>query len=144
MPGRLPDSKFLSVPNTELQPIGIDIESSRERRRQGTPPIAPLLGLQDFKYHPVLRIQDVYPGSLFLIQVHPGSRISDPGSRISNPGSWIPYPGTKNSNKREGQKNQLSHVFCSHKYPKIEIYFDFELTKNKIWANLQRFIELPT
>jgi hypothetical protein len=31
---------------------------------------------------PVLRIQDVYPGSRILIFTHPGSRIPDIGSRI--------------------------------------------------------------
>jgi hypothetical protein len=32
--------------------------------------------------------------------------------------------------------------FCSHKNHIIENYFNFELEKKKIWANLQRIIEL--
>jgi hypothetical protein len=34
--------------------------------------------------------------------------------------------------------------FCSHKYQKIEHYIIFEVVKKKIWANLQRILELFT
>jgi hypothetical protein len=34
--------------------------------------------------------------------------------------------------------------FCSHKNHKIENFLNFELVKKKIWANLQRIIELST
>jgi hypothetical protein len=33
-------------------------------------------------------------------------------------------------------------ILCCHKYHKIENYFIFELMKKKIWANLQRIIEI--
>ncbi len=78
----------------------------------------------------MLRIRDVYPGSRILIFTHSGSRISAPGS--------------KNSNKREGEKFCCCHTFiCSHKFHKIENYFSFEVQR-KIWANLQRIVELFT
>jgi hypothetical protein len=38
----------------------------------------------------------------------------------------------------------LSYLFFRHKYHKIVNYFDFELVKKKIWANLQRITELST
>jgi hypothetical protein len=38
-----------------------------------------------YKYHPVLRIRDVYPGSRIWVFSHPGSRIPDLGSRIPDP-----------------------------------------------------------
>jgi hypothetical protein len=39
----------------------------------------------------------------------------------------------------------LSYLFCSQKKHKIENYINFELVvKKKIWANLQRIIELST
>jgi hypothetical protein len=44
---------------------------------------------------PVLRIQDVYPGSRILIYTHPGSRISDP----------------KTATKERGEKNLLLYHF---------------------------------
>ncbi len=34
--------------------------------------------------------------------------------------------------------------FYSHKNPKIQNYINFELVKKKIWANLQRILELST
>jgi hypothetical protein len=43
----------------------------------------------------VLRIRDVYSGSLILIFTHPGSRISDP----------------KTATKERGEKNLLSYLF---------------------------------
>ena len=80
---------------------------------------------------PVLRIQDVYPGSRILNFPHPGTQISDPGS--------------KNSNKREGWKKICCHNFlCSHKFHKIAHYFSFEVPKKKIWANFQWIIGLFT
>jgi hypothetical protein len=36
----------------------------------------------------------------------------------------------------------MSYLICSHKYHKIENYFIFELVWKKMWANLQRIIEL--
>jgi hypothetical protein len=79
----------------------------------------------------VLRIRDVYPGSRILIFVHSASRMSDPGSRIQ-----------KQKQKRWVKKICCSTFLCSHKYHKIVNYFIFELVKKKIWANLQRIIEL--
>jgi hypothetical protein len=49
------------------------------------------------------------------------------------------YPGS-----RRNEINLLSYLFCSHKNHKIENYINFELVKKKIWANLQRIIELYT
>ncbi len=68
----------------------------------------------------MLRIRDVYPGSRILIFTHPGSRIPDP----------------KTATKERGEKNLLFH--------KIANYFSFEVLKKKIWANIQRIIELFT
>jgi hypothetical protein len=66
-----------------------------------------------------------------LIFVHLGPRILD--------------PGYKNSKKREGRKKICCPpFFCSHKYHKIENYFNFKLMKKKIWSNLARIIELST
>ena len=82
----------------------------------------------------MLRIRDLYPGSLILIFTHSGSRISR-----------TPDPRFRNSNKREGRKKFFFHTFfCSHKFHKIENYFSFEVLKKKIWANFQRIIELFT
>jgi hypothetical protein len=61
---------------------------------------------------------DFYP-SRILIFTHPGSRIPDP----------------KTATKEMGEKNQLSYLFCSHKFNKIINYFIFEMLKKKIWAN---------
>ncbi len=37
------------------------------------------------------------------------------------------------------------HIFfCSHKFHKVKNYFIFKLVKKKIWANLQRIMELFT
>jgi hypothetical protein len=74
----------------------------------------------------VLRIRDVYPGSLFL-------PIPDPGSRIQ-----------KQQQKRGVKKICCHTFFCSHKFHKIENYFIFKMLKEKIWANFQRIIELFT
>jgi hypothetical protein len=74
--------------------------------------------------------------------------VADPGclSRIPDHvfcPSRIPVP--KTATKESGvKKNVLSYHFCSHKYHKIENYFDFELAKKTIWAILQRIIELLT
>ncbi len=48
---------------------------------------------------PVLRIQDVYPGSRILTVFHSGSQISDPQKR--------------------GEKNLPLTLFCRHKFHKI-------------------------
>jgi hypothetical protein len=50
----------------------------------------------------------------------------------------------KQQQKRGVKKNLLSYLFCSHKNHKIENYINFELVKKKLWANLQRIIELST
>ncbi len=69
----------------------------------------------------VLRIRNVYPGSLFLSIPDP-----DHGSRISDPGS-------NNSNKREGRKKICYRTFfCSHKYHKTVNYVIFELVKKQV------------
>jgi hypothetical protein len=64
-------------------------------------------------------------------------------SRIPEPGSRIPDPKTETKGGG-GVKFVVPPFFCSHKYHKIENYFIFELVKKKIWANLQRIIELFT
>jgi hypothetical protein len=56
----------------------------------------------------------------------------------------IPDPGSKNGNKREWWKKLVVPFFCSHKYHKIKNYFIFKQAKKKIWANLQRILELIT
>jgi hypothetical protein len=59
--------------------------------------------------------------------------------------SRISDPGYKNSKQKRGVKKNCCPTFsCSHKYNKIENYFNFELVKKKIWANLQRIVELST
>ncbi len=84
----------------------------------------------------MLRIRDVYLGSWIFIFTHPGSRISDPGSRIPDP---------KTATKESGEKKLVViPFFCRYKFRKIENYFSFEMTKKKIWANVQRIIELFT
>ncbi len=60
-------------------------------------------------------------------------RILDLGSRIQ-----------KQQQKRGVKKICCHTFFCSHKFPKIENYFIFEMVKNKMWANYQRIIELFT
>ena len=67
---------------------------------------------------PVLRIQDVYPGSRILIFSHPGTWISDPGSRIQ-----------KQQQKRGVKKNCCHNFLCSHKFHKIAHYFSFDVLK---------------
>ncbi len=65
---------------------------------------------------------------------------------IQDPGSWflsISDPGSKNRNKREGWKKICCFPFFgSHKNHKTDNYINFELMRKKIWANLQRIIEL--
>ncbi len=76
-----------------------------------------------------------------LIFVHRFRRI-----RISDPGLRIPYP-KKTATKVSGEKKYFVlrlYFFCSLKYHKILNHFIFELLKEKIWANLQRIIELFT
>jgi hypothetical protein len=71
----------------------------------------------------VLRIRDVYPGSRMFIP--------DLGSRVQ-----------KQIQKKGVKKNCCPTFFCSHKNHKNENYINFELVKKKIWAHLQRIIEL--
>jgi hypothetical protein len=72
-------------------------------------------------YPTVLRIRDVYPGSRILF-FYP-SRIPDP----------------ETSTKERGEKNLLSYLFLSHKFPKIVNYFIFEMLKKKIWPIFKEF-----
>ncbi len=51
-------------------------------------------------------------------------------------GMFIPDPGKKFV--------IIPYFVCSHKFHKIEYYFIFEILKTKIWANLQRIIEVFT
>jgi hypothetical protein len=54
-------------------------------------------------------------------------------------------PDPKTATKERGEKKIICPTFfCTHKYQKTENYFIFEPVKNKIWANLQRIIELFT
>ncbi len=69
--------------------------------------------------------------------------VADPGclSRILiflHPGSQI----IKTATKEKGEKFVV--LPWSYKNHKIETYFIFEVAKKKIWANLQRIIELFT
>jgi hypothetical protein len=68
------------------------------------------------------------PDSDFLIFVYPGSRTPDP----------------KTATKERGEKNLMSYFFCSHKNLKIVNYINVELVEKKIWASLQRIIEIYT
>jgi hypothetical protein len=43
----------------------------------------------------------------------------------------IPDPGYKKQQQERGEKNLLAYLFCSHRYPKIENYLNFELVKKK-------------
>jgi hypothetical protein len=74
----------------------------------------------------VLRIQDFYPGSRTLILVHPGSRIQ------------------KQQQRRRVKKICCPTFFCSHNITKLKIILFFEQVKKKLWANLQRIIEIFT
>jgi hypothetical protein len=71
--------------------------------------------------------------SRIQIFVHPGSRIPNPGSRIET-----------QQQKRGVKKIVVLTFICSHQNHRIENYINFELVKKKIWANLQRHIELST
>ncbi len=92
----------------------------------------------------VLRIRDVYPGS----------RIPDPGSQIPDPDfypSRIPDLGSRIQKQKQKRGTplfcfcfQLSYLFCSHKFHKIEHYLIFEILKKKICANFQRIRECFT
>jgi hypothetical protein len=54
-------------------------------------------------------------------------------------GSRIPDPKTAT------KERICCHTFlCSHKFHKIENYFSFEVLKKKIWASIQRIVELFT
>jgi hypothetical protein len=72
--------------------------------------------------------------------------VADPRclSRIPDPDfypSRIPDPKTET--KERGEKECVAHNFlCSQKFHKIANYFSFEVLKKKIWANIQRIIEL--
>ncbi len=69
----------------------------------------------------LLWASDADPGCLsrILIFIHPGSRIQ------------------KTAKKEKGE-NLLSYIFCSHKYNKIEIYFIFELVKEKKFGSIYK------
>ncbi len=62
--------------------------------------------------------------------------VADPGclSRIPDPDfypSRIPDLGSKNSNKRDGWEKNLCHtIFCSHKFPKLQIILFLKCRKN--------------
>ncbi len=65
-------------------------------------------------------------------------------------GTFIPYPDfypsripdPKIATKERGEKKNCCPTFiCSHKKHKIENYINFELVKEKFWANLQRIID---
>jgi hypothetical protein len=59
-------------------------------------------------------------------------------------------PGCLSRIQKQEQKRGVkkischTHLFWSHKFPKIVNYFTFEMPKKKIWANFQRIIELFT
>jgi hypothetical protein len=62
-------------------------------------------------------------------------------TRIPDPRSRIPDLKT-DTTERDEKKIVVLPFFCSHKNHKNENYINFELVKKKIWANLQRVIEL--
>jgi hypothetical protein len=67
-------------------------------------------------------------------------------SRIPKPDfcpSRIPDPKIA-TKEREKKKICCPTFFCSHNNHKIENYINFELVKEKIWANSHRLIELYT
>ncbi len=68
-----------------------------------------------------------------------GIFIPDPDLPIPDLGSRI----QKRQQKR-GEKKIVISFFCSHKFHKIENYFIFVMSKEKIWANFQMIIELFT
>ncbi len=74
----------------------------------------------------LLRIRDVYHGSRILSFTHSGSRI------------------LTQQQKTVVKKFVVIPFFCSHKFHKLENYLIFEVLKKKIWANLQRILELFT
>jgi hypothetical protein len=63
---------------------------------------------------------------------------------IPNPDFYPSRVSDPKNKKKEGGKKILHNLFCCHKCHKIETYFIFELVKKKIWASLQRILELPT
>ncbi len=76
------------------------------------------------------------PGCLIQVRIpdpdYCPSRIPDLRFRIQN------------SNKREGWKNLLSYILRIRQYHNIKNNFIFEQVKKKLWANLQKIIELFT
>jgi hypothetical protein len=57
--------------------------------------------------------------------------------QVTSSANNTPYKDTYKKSNDRGDK-----IFCSYKYHKIENNLNFELAKKKIWANLQRIIEL--
>jgi hypothetical protein len=53
-----------------------------------------------------------------------------------------PKPATQEKGEKKSKICCPTFFFCSHKYHKIKNYFIFEQVKKKLWANLQRIIEL--
>ncbi len=75
-------------------------------------------------------------------------------TRIADPGclSWIPGPNfypsrilnPKTATKENAKKKFCPTFFVAINITKLKVIFIFELLKKKIWANLQRIVELFT
>jgi hypothetical protein len=70
-----------------------------------------------------------------------GTGVADPGCFLT-PITDLGYRIQKQQQKRRVKKECCPTFFSNHKNHKIENYNNFELVKKKIWANLQRIIEL--
>jgi hypothetical protein len=66
--------------------------------------------------------------------------VADPGS-LSRILIFV-HPGSKLQEEKSEKKFVVLPFFCSLKSHGIENYFIFELAKKKIWASLQRILEL--
>ncbi len=71
--------------------------------------------------------------------------VADPGclSRIPDPDFYPSQIRSKNSNERQGWKKNLCLFLGAINFTKFN-YFIFKMLQKKIWANLQRIIELFT
>ncbi len=98
------------------------------RRLQGHHRLSRLPGIKGFFCSVGDNVKD--SGCLSRILILP---IPDLGSRIQK------------QQQTRGVKKISCHTFlCSHKFHKIENYFNFEVLRKKIWADFQRIKELFT
>ncbi len=81
---------------------------------------------QHWHKNTVWRIRDVYPGSWFLPNTDPGSRIQ------------------KQQQKRGVKKKLAVITYVATNFTKLQIILVSSAEEKKIWANFQRIIELFT